>query len=125
MKPNDPPSIEPLDSSGDEDLNQYSVMRKNISHIGLTSSVKKKPEHKDTVADDKMDEIFENQESPKEEKKKSVKFQDPQTTQEENENKMIKNKPRMSSRPTNFVSKNFGDLRFKWIILAMDRMLDL
>ena len=104
--------IELLDSSGDEDLNQYAIMRKNISHIGLSSNIKK-PEHKDTVADEdqELDKVFEDEEPPtNSEPKKNVKFKDPQTTQEENENKSNKYKARMSSRPTNFVSKNFDDL---------------
>ena len=105
MKAKDSASMEILDSSGDEDMEKYSIMRKNISHIGLTSSVKKKTEHKDTVADNEVDEIFGGESESKEKPKKSVKFNETHTTQEENENKMIKNKPRMSSRPTNFVSK--------------------
>ena len=94
-----------FESSGDEDMNQYSVMRKNENHIGFGSKVNNTPT--DTIPnEEKADSNHISEEEPLKAspKKNHVKFEDPTTTQEEKEPRKSKHTPRFSKRPTHFHS---------------------
>ena len=96
-----------IDSSGDEDMNKYSVMRNNLSEIPMGSRIN------NLTPSDTLGKVPEEEEKSEEEPLKAhsppkgVKFDDHQTTQEEKEQKKPEYPPRHSARPTSFLSKAF------------------
>jgi hypothetical protein len=115
MNPGDNPNV--FESSGDEDLNQYSVMRKNQNHIGFGSRVNTDVPNEDVANEEKSNANQLSEEEPLKAtpRKKMVKFDDPQTTQEEREPKKREHNPRFSKRATNYHRKNLHYFKFAFL----------
>jgi hypothetical protein len=112
MKPSQPDFEEFGDSSGDENINQYSVMKNNLNQIPMGSRIKNESPA------DTMGNLPEEEEVPEEESEeeqpltaepKKIRFEDPQTTQEEKVMQKSANAhhQRHSTRPSGYGRRNF------------------